>query len=316
MQPTRMTESAQRSALLTLYAVCASLITIVQRYLSFHFDSFTQNAYRTTAGALGLLLIVALFRRRQLRQLIGRPGLAGRVLVLAILTTLTNSLFVEGVTRTSATLSGLLSLLILPLTVGLAVLIFPDEREATRSPRLRAGLLLALLGTVGLTLGSSSTGASEALGVLFLVLAAVVGAVFSLLTKRLLVTADPLCMGALNTSLVSVFMVAEALLWGDLSAVGRVAPIVNATLLFSGLYGLFIGVGLQFVNIGRFGLVVTRVAELATPAFTAVFAYLLFHEAMAPLQVAFSALLLAGCFLVLTGPSFAKPVPARIEPMS
>lgn len=308
-----MTESAQRSALLTLYVVCASFITIIQRYLSFHFDSFTQNAYRTVAGALGLLLIVALFRRRQFRQLLQRPGLAGRVLVLAILTTVTNSLFVEGVTRTSATLSGLLSLLILPLTVGLAVLIFPDEREATRSPRLRAGLLLALLGTAGLTFWSSTGGSSEALGVLCLVGSAVVGAVFSLLTKRLLVTADPLCMGALNTSVVGVFMIVEALLWGDLGAVRQVAPIVNVTLILSGMYGLFIGVGLQFVNIGRFGLVVTRVSELAMPAFTALFAFLLFRERMAPLQIAFAVLLLGGCFLVLTGPA-SKATPAPAEP--
>ncbi|MHB0857582.1 MAG: EamA family transporter [Anaerolineae bacterium] len=311
-----MSEAAQRSALLTLYAVAGSLITVVQRYLSFHYDSFTQNAYRTVAGSLGLLLIVALFRRRQFRLLWAWPGLPPRVALLALLTACANALFVEGVTRTSATLSGLLALLILPLTLGLAVIVFPDEREAIRNPRLRVGLLLALLGTAGLTLGGDAGVPSEALGVAFLVLSSVVVALISLLTKRLLITSDPLCMGALNSSLVSVLLVAAALLWGDLGAVRQAPPPANALLLFSGLYGLFIGVALQFVNIRRFGLVVTRIAELATPAFTGLFAYLLFRERMAPHQLAFAVVLLAGCFLVLTGPSVSRSAPAKNEPSS
>ncbi len=90
-----------------------------------------------------------------------------------------------------------------------------------------------------------------------------------------------------------------ALFWGCLAKVKEVSSFTNTILLVSGAYGLMIGMGLAFMSIKTFGVVIVRLAELSAPVFTGVLGYFLFKETLSLLQIVFGAILISGCFLIL-----------------
>ncbi len=75
-----MASPARLSAPVVLgaYAVGASFVPVFQRYLTFHFDQFTQNFYRFLTGSSCLVLLSGLLWPRELLRLLrSRKGMAG-----------------------------------------------------------------------------------------------------------------------------------------------------------------------------------------------------------------------------------------------
>lgn len=292
--------SAQKGTLLGAYAVGGSLITILQRYLTFYYDSYAQNFYRFLAGSAGLTLLSFVLWRRQLAEAWRDRPFMWRSILLAALSVVAGMLFIEGLARTSAAVGGLLSLLGLPLTLILAVLVFPDERQAARDWRTIVGVALALGSTLGLTLGDSQISWEYSLGSLYLALSALVNALASLFTKRLVSHHQPICVGAINSSLMCLMYLAIGLCWGDLGRLWSASTVSVLILFGSGVYGLLMGLGLYMVNIRRYGLVTTRIAELSMPVFTAIFGYFLFGESLTSWQLVYGAILIVGSGLVVS----------------
>jgi len=271
------------------------------RYLTFHFDQFTQNFYRLATGAACLALL-SLWRwpvesRRLLRS---RRGLVGAGLI-ATGGVVAQALYVEGVARTSAALAGLLFVAGLPLSVIAGAAVFADERGTMRGLRFYVGAPLSLAGAAGLAVVRESPDWQYSAGVGYLLLSTVIGAGLGLLSKRMVLSHHPVCVAALTTALMCPFFLLGALLWGNLGAVQQASPMTLLILFGSGAYGLVIGSGLYYVCLRRSGLIATRFAELAMPVFTALGGYLIFREALTFGQVGCGILLLAGSALVSTG---------------
>jgi len=284
---------------IAVYIVGGSLIAIFQRFLTFSLDSFTINAGRFLAGSATLLALVYVFRRAELRALLRRPAQMRNIAILALLGFAPQALYVEGLARTSAIVSSLIGLLGLPLSIALAVALFPDERQAVRGPGFALGALLAVGATIGLALGQGDLTLEYSTGVLYTFAGTAIGVAMGLLVKRLVITSDPLCVSGLVTGFSAALFVAAALVWGDLGSVLRAPPLTILVLFGSGAYGLLLGGALYTALIKRAGLVIARFADLAMPVFTGLFGLLLFGETLTPLQLAFGALLLLGCGLIL-----------------
>lgn len=282
------------------YVVGGAAVPVFMRYLTFHFDQFTQNFYRLTTGAVCLAALSLWLWPAESRRLLGsRRALMGAALI-AVGGVAAQALYVEGVARTSAAIAGLLFLAGLPLSVIGGALAFADERESMRGPRFYLGAPLGLAGAVGLAIvgGSGEWGYSAGVG--YLLASTVIGAGLGLLSKRMVLSHHPVCVSALITTLMCPLFLVGALIWGNPGVVKEASAVSLLILFASGAYGLVVGSALYYVCLQRSGLVVTRFGELAMPVFTALGGYLIFQETLTPGQVACGALLLAGCALVGT----------------
>jgi drug/metabolite transporter (DMT)-like permease len=301
---TSATHSGARAALtLAAYAIAASLVTPAIRYLSFHFDHFTQNAYRFLTGAACLLLLSVLLWPGELRRLLrSRRGMAG-VVTIAGGGAVAQSLVVEGVGRTSAVLGALIPLLAVPLMVVLGALIFADERTVVRGRGFLVGAPLALVGAVGLALARRSPEAlAYTQGVYLLLAGTVLGTGLTLLSKRMVMSFHPVCITTLNTTLMCPLFFLGAYLWGNPGeALAQASPQTLAILFGSGAYGMLVGGGFYYICLQRYGAVRTTFTNLAAPVFTGAVGYLLFREGMSPAEIVSAALLLAGAYLVIAG---------------
>lgn len=289
----------QKRFLLGFYVVGGSFVTIFQRYLTFHFDNFTQNFFRFLTGSLSLLLVSFFFFRDDLRKISRDLGQLGKIGLLAILSAFSQFLFVEGLSHTSAVMGGLMWILGFPLTIGLVIMIFPDEKETVKSRNFIIGSFLAIGGTIGLILSKGNLNLTYSLGTLYLLIATIVLSITALMTKKLVITSNPICIASLVTGFMCLIFLFGALFWGCLTKVREVSFFTNTILFVSGAYGLMIGMGLAFVNVKIFGVVIVRLAELSTPVFTGIFAYFFFREILNPLQMVFGAILITGCFFIL-----------------
>jgi drug/metabolite transporter (DMT)-like permease len=296
----RALRPSQPALLLSIYVVGGSLITIFQRYLTLHYDTATQNGCRFFAGALGLLLIAFLFRRAELFKTLRDWRQMGSLFLLSLSSVVPSALGLEGLRHTSAVMAGLISILGVPLTVGLAVLFFADERQAARGPRFLLGALLALGGMIGLSLGGSAVSFEYSLGVLYLLLATLIGSAGGLLTKRLVITSEPFTVSGLSTLFTSLAFLAFSVATGGIASVAQ-APLISNVILFgSGVYGLLIGGGVYMLIIRQSGLIAARFADLVAPVFIGIFGFLIFGELLTPLQIVFGVVLMAGCVLILS----------------
>lgn len=299
-QTARVSRPNPTMVLLAAYVMGGPLITIFQRYLTFHYDTFTQNGCRFFVGALGLLCIAFAFHRGELLKTLRDWRQLGRLALLSLSSMVPSFLGVEGLRHTSAVMAGLISILGVPLTIGLAVIFFADERQAARGPRFLLGSALALGGTVGITLGGGEVSVSYSLGVVYLLLSTLVGALGALLTKRLVIASEPFVVSGLSTLFSSLVFLALSIASGGIASVGQAPPISNLVLFGSGIYGLLLGGGVYMLIIRRSGLIAARFADLALPAFTGLFGFLIFREVLTPLQTAFGVVLMAGCVLILS----------------
>lgn len=302
MRPLVRRESRESTLVLTGYAVGASLVVVFQRYLTFHFDQFTQNFFRflTGAGCL-MLLCVILWPSELLRLLRSRRGMMG-VGVIAIVGLAGQALAVEGIARTSAVLGGLIPIVGVPLSVALGALIFPDERATVRGRGFLLGAPLALLGAAGLALsGGSGEEVAYSQGAFLLLASTLLNSGLILVSKRMVLSFHPVCVTTLNTTVMCPLFLLGAWLWGDPGQVGRVSSLTLTILLLSGAYGLLIGGALFYFCLYRYGMILTTFTTLAAPVFTGLFGYLLFREALTREEIASAVVLLTGCYLVIAG---------------
>lgn len=176
------------------------------------------------------------------------------------------------------------------------------------SPRTLAALAVALAGTV-LTVGpalAGSAGATHAAGVAFGVLAALVYAVYIVVSTGVASRVDPLAMATVVIASASVPFAAVAIVhgprfpasaagWTAVAAIALVSTLAAITWFFAGLK-----------RIGP-----TRASTLSTvePAVTVALAAAFLGERVAPVQLAGGALILAAVFLLARAgaPPAAEP---------
>jgi drug/metabolite transporter (DMT)-like permease len=298
--------SAQQPIWLGGYVIAASLLPIMQRYLTFYFDPMTLSFVRHVAGSIVLLTIAVIVAPQGLRDIFALPRRFMGLVFLGLMYSIAVGLFIAGLSRTSAVMSSLIALLGLPLTVVLLMAAFPDERRRARGRAFYVGAAMSFAASAALALSNGIQGAQDAIGTACLIGSALIQASAAIFTKRMVLAFHPLCLGAVNGAIMAFFFGVGTLLWGDLARVTEVPPAVDALLIFSGVYGLLVGGVLYLANMKRFGMVVTRLAELSTPVLTGLFGFLFFGERLTPTQVALGLVLIAGCMLILSS-NRAKP---------
>jgi drug/metabolite transporter (DMT)-like permease len=70
-------------------------------------------------------------------------------------------------------------------------------------------------------------------------------------------------------------------------------------LSFSGIIGIGLGYSFYYQSLKGLGVTLTSSLGLLIPVFTAVISFFVYRETLSPLQIAGSAVLLSGCFVVV-----------------
>ncbi|MCD6221341.1 DMT family transporter [bacterium] len=292
-------EINRKKFFLVFYVIGGSFIPIFQRYLTFYFDSFTQNFFRFFAGSLSLLLISIFFFRDELREIVLDLNRIRKIGLLAILSVLSQFLYIEGLSRTSAIMGGLMFVLGIPLTLGLTVLVFQDEKKVIKEKNFILGSFLVICGTIGFMLSKGNLNLTYSLGIIYLLIATTIYSIANLLIKKLVITSNPVCIGTVVSGFMCIIFLFLCYFFGCVSKVKEVSIFTNTVLFFSGAYGLIIGVGFSFFCIKKFGVIIVRLVELSIPVFTGIFGYFLLEEKLNLLQMVSAGILIIGCFLIL-----------------
>ena len=178
--------------LIIVYVIGCAIVTIFQRYLTFHYDTFTQNFYRFLAGSFSLLLISLLFYSEDLKKISRNIKLNGEIVLLAGLFVIAQSFFIEGLSYTSAVVSSFIGTFAFPLTILLAVLFFPGEKEIAKGRNFLPGFLLVFGGTIGFIFGKGNLDLGYSLGVLLIIIGTIIGVFIVLLQKRIVIELNPI----------------------------------------------------------------------------------------------------------------------------
>jgi drug/metabolite transporter (DMT)-like permease len=287
--------------LMMAYAVGSPFTTIFQRYLTFHVDNLTQNFYRSVCGTGMLLLISCLFFKKDFRTLLADVRAVRRAALTGVLLFFSMVLLISGMARTSAVLAGFFFTLTVPMSIVAAVLFFPQEKDVVKGKYFASGAVMALIGTFGLIFAGSRVSFTFSIGTLFLLLSAVFGTAATVYGKHAVMTANAFCVSALSGLCMTVLFLTGGLLRGTLGEVARVPAITNIIMCFSGVYGVFFGMGLYFVLIKRVGVIIFKFIDITQPVFTGIYGYLIFHETLTLPQGILAILLLCGCGLILSG---------------
>ncbi len=295
--------------MLLLYMLATPIVPVMYRYLGGYFDTATQTGYRFFAGGAVLMAICVLRYRVELRSTLADPRQLRSIALLSVLWVAGITMCVEGIQRTSAVLSGLAAAVGIPLTAVAALAVFPEERQVVRGARFWVGSALALGGAVAVALSEQDGGFGYSLGVLLLVGYMVFWSTQALVAKRALARTHPLVASALLVVLSAVIFLAISAATGGIGAIARAPALVDGVLFASGVVGLILGAGVYLIVIEQSGVVVSRFAELAAPVLIGVYEYVLFRDTLSGLQMAFGALVLVGCLLVVwrkVGPAEAQ----------
>jgi drug/metabolite transporter (DMT)-like permease len=252
-------------------------------------------------GCGGLLIaLYLLVTRRPLLPTASR-AIWGNLVVLSVLgTALPLLLVIAGFTLTSAVVSGVLIQAQGPAAVLLAALVL---RERPTLAQL-VGIAILILGGVLVVVRPDLSFQADALGVA-LVLAGAVGYGFALIpAKRLAGKVDTLQVSALRLLIGAVF-VAPLLYFQPTPLTGAISWTTLAVFAFYVLTSYCAGYILQQDGL-RFLKAWEAAATLQTlPVFAALFAVLILHETIAPLQIAGVLVVIVGGIIVARGGSVA-----------
>jgi len=302
--------SRQKAVLaLALVLVLWSTPTVFVKWLLPHYDPFTQNFLRYASSALFLLpwLCWELFRRR--------TRLGKRELVRLFWPSIPNVI--------SQTVWPLALLWLYPAFVALfnkssivfscllALVFFPDERWLFRSRRFLIGLALSVVGTLGLSVLRPDLDKGKMnLAVLLVLFGAVTWAAYSVTVKKFAADIGSRLSFAVISLYTTAWLLAPAILWGDLGLLLRSPWNVNVVLVLSGVLCIGISHPLYFLAIKELGVSVCATMLLCTPIGSLLLSHWIFGEMLSVGQALFGLVLLAGGALTLLVPG--KPPPLNV----
>jgi len=291
-------------------ALLAELLTILLwalgyifiAYLNLFLDNYTQNFFRFTSAGLVLLIISLIFNRE--KYLFSFKSLR-KLLVPTIIVFLFQIFNVFGIALTTPTIATLVTRLSVIFVDIFSFFIFPDEKAVLRDRNFLIGSAIALIGTSGVILSSSSlfpvggSGNMLLLGGFSLIVTSVLWAGYIVSTKILLEKVDPL------SATTNVFVI-SGLMYLPLSVISNgiyqitdVSWMVIFYLIVSGILSVGIGNLLNNYAIQRLGASLSTNLQLLVPVFTGILSLAIFGEPMPPMKLFFSLVALSGCWLIL-----------------
>jgi len=290
----------QKLALPILYALGAPLITVGIRYGTRHYDVFSLSFYRYVAGCAALVLICLASCREDLLQLLQSRRKLISVTVVTIISFVAQVLFIKGLALTSAVLGDLILLLVQPLSISFAVVLFPDERRLAQSPVFVIAAVVVFAGALGIIRSGPSLQPGYSAGIVLMICSAVGICAYNLALKRITRDASAWAVATVAACITCVLFLAGSILWGNPLGLFQEPLLTNVIIFASGVYGLIVGMGLATLLMKHLGVIVFSFATLAVPFFTGVLGYLLLGEMLTLRQAEFGLLIIAGCGLVFS----------------
>lgn len=286
---------------LILNVLVWSISPVLIKWLSRYFDIHTQNFYRFLAAGISLSLMARINYpgpwSTALKKL--RSFLWPAIFVIA-----TQILWVSGIYLSKASLAVLMGKLDLIFIILFSCLIFHDERKVVKSNRFKLGVILALIGVTGVTLGQGRVSVEIGWGMVLIFLSRITWALYTVTVKITTAKFPSIISSALVMSIGSAFLFPVGLRWGHLRQLLETPFWVGVLLFASGIICIGVGQGLFHRNVQKIGTVITSSFILSTPLLTLVFAYLLLGERLTLFQILSGLLIMTGCYIIL--PSYPK----------
>ncbi|NQT58093.1 MAG: DMT family transporter [Bacteroidetes bacterium] len=288
------------------YVILISISIIILRYLSVRFESATMNAWRFLSGFLGLLILLFLRKKGSEIMTAIRSGrfLLGS-LIIAVLLTLNMYAFIRGISLSDATTGSLVKVVSLPFIIIMTMSVFKEERKLFGSRLFKAGLILVLAGTYFFIQSGSrgENGNNYVSAWIFFSIVIIVRGFQNIMIKKNIagISVHTTSIFTSFWSCIFFFLIS----WfteGGPSLTGY-SPGEIGMLIFSGVFGLFTGMGIAFFIIRNSGIIYHDVLSLAAPVVTSIFSYLLLKETLSLYQWISGAVILTGCYLAIILPS-------------
>ena len=285
--------------LLLVFLFGAVAVTLSNRYLTFHFNALSQNAYRFLAGGL-LLLGLASGKFETVRELLRtRRDLAKTALCGALIAGLM-WISITAMSGISAVTASVLNTLQLPMGIGLAMAFFADERS--REPRSFAFGLTGLLIATGAYVWFSH-GRPEAVDHLWAIGLFLLGGTarsgLMLVLKDVLRRHDSLAVACVSAWVCILVMLTAAVATMNLQSPTHAGPGVAVILIGSGLLGIWVGTALNNELIHTIGVVRLHTAAALVPPGVAVAGWVILGESVSIGQV-LAGLAMLLCVMYLT----------------
>lgn len=274
---------------------------VLIKWLSRYFDIHTQNFYRFLAAGISLSLMARINYPGPWSRALKKLGL---FVWPAIFVVATQVLWVSGIYLSKASVAMLMGKLDLIFIILFSYLIFHDERKVVKSKRFKLGVILALIGVTGVTLGQGRVSGGIGWGMVFIFLSRITWALYAVSVKITTAKFSSIISSALVMSIGGVFLFPVSLRWGHLSQLVSTPFWVGVLLFASGIICIGVGQGLFHRNIQKMGTVITSSFILSTPLVTLILAYLILGEKLTLFQILSGLLILTGCYIIL--PSYPK----------
>jgi len=271
--------------LLVCFIVGAILVTLANRFLTFHFNAISQNLYRFVAGS-ALLAMLCLGRWGGLRILWGQRRDRVKVIVCGFVMAALMYMVVVALSGISAVTASILGTMQLPLNIVLAMAFFSDERS--REPRPFALGMLALLVATGCYIWSAGRrpDAVDHLWAIGLFLGAIgIRAVMMLVLKDVLRRHNSVVVAAMSAWVCTVVLLVVGLATGSLQSPGQAGSTIALVLIGSGLLGIWVGTALNNELIHGIGIVRLFTFAALIPSGVAVAGWLVLNEPVSIGQV-------------------------------
>lgn len=255
---------------------------------------------------LGLIVCAFLLLLAFARRTVRRDGhfLRNLVLVGVLNVGLPYMLSAQALRLVSSTLLSILMNMIPVFTVLLAHFFVPGERL---TPRTGLGVLAAVAGaSIVVWAGAGAPGAVASpgalgLGVVLIVANALSVSVSNILLRMRLHGEDGLVVTGGQMTVGLLVVVPFALLLEGAPRLGGVAWQGWAAAAWAGLIGAFVGYGLSFLMIQRWGVTTTAISSTGVPLVTALAGALLLDERLTVMMALGGILLIAGVLGVILG---------------
>jgi len=268
------------------------------KMLSSYFDVYTQNFYRYFAGSFILIIVNLIYHKKELFNSLRRIK---KFILPMMLVSIYQITFVAGIYMLTPTVAVLISKSHVLFTIIFSFTFFSDERKIIKSKLFMLGSSLAIIGVCGVISGKGNLHLdSFNLGVILILISSISWALYTVATKPIVEKTDPFVSASIIFTLSLPLFFVSALLFGDMKALYVVPKGIIFILFLSGVFCVGIANALNYKSIKFIGTTITSNLNLVTPLFTAIFSYIIFKEVLTPYQVLSGAILLLGCYILMS----------------
>ncbi len=276
-----------------------ALAPVFIRYLSAHYDPYTQSFVRYISAAAALVPWCVYRYPKELRRALARWRMLAAI---ALLTLVLQTAWTIALYHTTATAAQLILKVQVPMVILMSFLVFREERFVILSPRFLIGTVLALVGVMGVLMRNPSVRWLPAFDLAFalLMLVNVCWSFYIVGSRHACKDLHPVPMFTVVAVMVSIGFLPVMLIKGDTASIGAAGLWVGTVAFLSGMISISIAHSAFHYAQVRLGAAFCTSLQLANPLVTYVVALFLWpDEALNALQWAGAVVLVLGSILVV-----------------